>query len=245
MAGVREAADALVACAKDQRRSELQSFVKSHMEELHSMKRVMVGNHAWSFAHELSPELFKVYTVVNDALGFTQTFREFVQTTTHVFTAFVKGITYFDAETQPLRLPVIHQRDASCGSARKRFGPDLSDSVRRCLLERLVYDALYARNVGFQDVVHRFELWQMGKIFDARFPDQRLSVVLTYEAAPFDHVPRSLTIRLDVKGVHVHAWSYVKSYDRTSKVYDDRVDTMEIDADGVVRYGTQTFEGGA
>ncbi len=143
VAHVKAAGDALIACAKQHRR-ELLGFVRTRMEQLQSVKRILVSKQARS--PEAIKLLTKTYNTVNDALGFTHTFRDLVRDTTHFFAEFVKGITYFASEVQPMRRPVYH-RDASCGSsavasdakfAKTTYGPDASRYVRRCLLVRLI-----------------------------------------------------------------------------------------------------------
>lgn len=253
VAQVKNKGDALVAYVR-QHPTELERFVKTHMREFQSCKRVLVGKLATSMGHvlplEVTKAMTKTYNTVNEAMNFTRTFRELVRETTRVYTEFVKGITYFDWEAQPLRHPVYH-RNASCGTTRRpsdvkfaktAFGPDAAPYVRRCVLERLIYDRLYTHNIGFQDVGHRYELWQMGKIFDEYFPDHHVSVDLTYEPAPHGHVPRSVTIDLEVRGVLVHTWTYTRKYLEDIGTYAEEIQVRDIDeTDGRVRYGTQTF----
>lgn len=246
VAHIKTTGDALIACAK-QHRKDLSTFVRTRMEQLQSVKRILVSKQARS--PEAIKLLTKTYNTVNDALGFTHTFRDLVRDTTHFFTEFVKGITYFASEVQPMRRPVYH-RDASCGSravasdakfARTSCGPDASRYVRRCLLERLIYDRLYTHNVGYQDVGHRYELWLINGMFDQYYPTQNLEVELEYDRV-HAHVPRNLIVRLHINGAPYRTWTYAKTYSDTS--YGDAVEFSEIGPDGMMRaFGTQMFEG--
>lgn len=48
--------------------------------------------------------------------------------------------------------------------------------VRRCLIERLVYDRIYEANLRMQDLGHKFELEQVYRIYDTYFPNRSLKV---------------------------------------------------------------------
>ena len=106
-----------------------------------------------------------------------------------IFSEFCKGITYFESEMQQGKKPIYH-RNASCGSsavnADIKFKQALGNNnktlqlkktiLRRCYLERLIYDAIYREVLREQDIPHYFELKRIEKLYQEAFPGHYLLV---------------------------------------------------------------------
>ncbi len=142
---------ALATCAK-QHPSTLPRFVKDHMDELLSVRSVLVGRLASRQlrAPQTVKALTKTYHRVNDALGFTRLYRERERTARRMFAAFVQGITRFSTE-QPFDI--------------------------RLLLEALIYDAVYFHTVGCRDEKRMKELWRLRRRF---CPEHYVAIYLEY-----------------------------------------------------------------
>lgn len=88
----------------------------------------------------------------------------------------MNGITYFEYEVNVTARPIYH-RAVSCGNASKTVNNNTFDKdrkkkyVRRCLVERLIYDKIYTNILHAQDVAHMLELARMQRLFHDYFPE--------------------------------------------------------------------------
>ena len=163
---------------------------------------------------------------------------------TYIFEKFIKGITYFKKEYEPV-VPIYH-RLYSCGPYEDtyRLGNlvctyNLSRAqlnkrkalIERCYIERLIYnelfvhESLYFPEKGFdehnQDEGHLFRMDLTLKDFQTCFPNTIIKVKIDYE----DSFPYKLEIfKNDTKLI------YIKSYvinPHGGKEYNDLVDCIK------------------
>lgn len=114
---------------------------------------------------------------------------------TEIFTEFVKGITYFASE-DTTEHPVYH-RDVSCGSKQNTIKDKheflLTNSnatkqakrnaVRRCYIERVIFDIIYKTVMYEQDIGHLHELQSIERLYEHYFPNEGLYVHVTFIGA--------------------------------------------------------------
>ncbi len=144
---------------------------------------------------------------------------------TKIFTEFIKGITYFENEHESER-PIYH-RSVSCGpklqSNAQKFGVKMSRSkkahLRRCYVERKIYDEIYTRIVHSQEVRHLKELRKIENLYQTEIPNEHLNINIEFRNSIY---PVSVIISwFDNQGLQV-VDKFVKSYSRVNE-YSDRV----------------------
>lgn len=161
-------------------------------------------------------------------MGYNRYIEQKESIVTSIFTQFCKGVTYFANEMQPSRWPIYH-RNASCGSksidsnikfSKTLYGPDKSKYVKRCVVERQIYNIIYNQIIGFQDLGHSLELEKVQRIYEKYFPMTFMVVkILKFQK---DKYPVILQIEM-IKDTHVlEVETYEKLYN------DDEYDTTVI-----------------
>jgi len=103
---------------------------------------------------------------------------------TRIFNQFVRGITYFDDEN-PTENPVYH-RDASCKSSSMNIDakfskPSSKELLKKCYIERKIYNVLYQHFLHEQEVRHLKELYLVERYFQQYFPNISINVSIMYE----------------------------------------------------------------
>lgn len=165
------------------RRMDFKDFVRDNNRNLYMLRSSLVSADKrffqQSYSKNLSEKLNSMYNKIYTPINYNQHIEYFERKVTRMFTEFAKGITYFDFEFQPDRNPVYH-RNASCGSAnlgsafrfsKTLFGPNMEEYVKRCLIERLIYDRIYEHTLRLQDLGHKKELQSVTIIYDSYFPN--------------------------------------------------------------------------
>ncbi len=110
-----------------------------------------------------------------------------------IFEQFVKGITYFINEQEANVYPIYH-RLVSCGPIRDVTYADFhtcyaenpnneiaKDRIRKCYLERLIYDNIYKNQALFsQDEGHEHWLQKTKNDFNSCFPNIDIAIDIKY-----------------------------------------------------------------
>ena len=112
---------------------------------------------------------------------------------TDYLTEFCKGITYFSGEVITER-PFYH-RESSCGTgkltASQKFlskrtvteSPShqaIKAKVRKCYLERTIYDQIYNDILHYQDLPHFAELRKMERYYQDNYNERRITALIYY-----------------------------------------------------------------
>jgi len=117
-------------------------------------------------------------------------FRSVVDTlATTIFTEFCKGITYFENEKDKSIRPIYHRYN-SCGAANEttesKFSKQMLKSsnkkwyLRKCFIERLIYNKIYVNIFESQDMGHLDELQKIERLYDDNFPNENLTIKMTF-----------------------------------------------------------------
>lgn len=169
-------------------RMDFKEFVRNNNRKLYMLRSSLVSKDkiffGKSYSEPLSRRLKSIYDSIYNTIRYNQHIEHFERKVTRMFTEFAKGITYFDFEFQPERNPIYH-RNASCGSARMGsafrfsktlFGPRMDEYIKRCLIERLMYDRIYEHTLRLQDIGHKKELQNITIIYDKYFPNLSVKI---------------------------------------------------------------------
>jgi hypothetical protein len=235
-----------------QTRIDKRQFIKENNYKLDKLKSTLVSaekEYYKAFMHpDLAQSLTNVYNKIYINLSYNQKMAALQSDATRYFTNFVKGITYFKNEEQPLRDPVYH-RNASCGSKNQqsymrftieRFGPDKSHLVYRCLLERLIYDKIYENTLRLQDLGHKHELGTVQRIYDEYFPVNSLRII---KIEYVGEMPRVLIIGHYFEDNLIGKEIYIRYVDANND-YQPQVDCEKEDNLTQTRYEKiQTYDG--
>lgn len=174
-------------------------FIKTNLEDFKKLKEILVGNITFSDKyHKLVIKKFRnLYNKIIIPMKYKQIIEDKEDFISTIFTKFTSGITYFKPELQHLRWPIYH-RNASCGSDKVKsiykykktlFGPDKSDQLERCFIERVIYDKLYNKILSVQDFGHSFELQTIKRLFQ-----DNLKYNIDIEIEYIDLYPIKLTL---------------------------------------------------
>lgn len=167
---------------------DFQEFVRENNRKLHLVRSSLVSEDKLffqnSYSSALTRRMKRTYDSIYTTIRYIQNIEYFERKATRMFTEFAKGITYFDFEFQPDRNPIYH-RNASCGSGNQRssfrfsrtlFGPRMDEYVKRCLIERLIYDRIYEHTLRLQDLGHKKELQNVTIMYDSYFPNLSIKI---------------------------------------------------------------------
>jgi hypothetical protein len=113
---------------------------------------------------------------------------------TRIFTEFCKGITYFSDEITQYANPIYH-RNVSCGNklieSETKFRHSLLNTkiskskknsyLRRCYIERIIYDKIYNDILKEQDLGHLNELQIVTRLYQDNHPNERISIEIYYK----------------------------------------------------------------
>ncbi len=201
-----------------------------NLEKFDYIRKYIGGcqNNEWSEFYSLQVKnkiSISLWNKFNGLFGFSAYKRNLEKLVTDIFTEFCKGITYFSFEFQPLRHPVYH-RNASCGSkeqtvhqkfTRTLYGPNKAKYVKRCFIERRVYDQIYKRILGYQDVGHLLELEYVGRYADEYYPRHNYSVKLEFDPVNTKYPVTAFVIYVENSAVIID--SYTKTLDLTHRLF--------------------------
>jgi hypothetical protein len=181
------------------RTNDFTQFIRDNDPNIVLMSKTLIKE--TNYDKDLQFALKRLHDRIKIALNYNTIIKGDKARVTAVFTEFAKGITYFrnETENQEMRWPVYH-RNASCGSKQKPseyrflrtlYGDDQGKYVERCYIERLVYDELFNKISGLQNLDHLFELDRIARYHEDYFPSTMLRVAIRYNA---NDEPYRLTI---------------------------------------------------
>lgn len=165
---------------------------------------------------------------------------------TNVFREFIKGITYFKYQDGEYRKDPVYHRLFSCGDGKHSFRTelkitmnktklkDVSDRIKTCYIERLIYQELYLKNKKFklntsseysspkQDKGHSFWLNQTNNDFNTCYPDINIKITLKYIQSRLT-IPNYLMIRYFHKDKLISVEEYNKVINLGNDYYGESV----------------------
>jgi hypothetical protein len=154
-------------------------FISNNLDELYLLEKTLVGSYPVALLNQSEQSQFRSYydRIFKNKLKFSNFIYKTMNKVTEIFTEFTKGITYF-ADEVVLERPSYH-RNASCGtksvSTNIKFKKNSSNTentvnrkksiIRRCYLERLIYDNIYKQILHGQNIEHLNELRKVERYF--------------------------------------------------------------------------------
>jgi hypothetical protein len=190
-------------------------FVETHKITLFRIYNTLTGSYRSNYfnhvkegvtlARSVNDIFFKTY------LGINNPKKRFSHIPTLLATGFCKGITYFKT----------NNRSESCG---QKDMPALNDSktvqmekktyLRKCYIERFIYNDVYTNVMHEQDVGHLVELQTIERLYQDYFPVETLAIKVTYNKDYF--YPQTLTIiSINSGNTDVQEYSKQKYYSNT------------------------------
>lgn len=183
--------------------------------------------------------------------------RRVPQGVTALFEAFIKGITYFAWQQDPVDPIPVYHRLTSCGPGTETFRADnhicrrgqLKDVnarrralVERCYLERLIFDELYKHETihDEQDAGHQHRLGITKEDFETCCKGWEIQASIEYS----DSMPIKLTVERFYRGKMSTRETYEKTFSFAvagNKVYDPTV-LCTREAGNKVLQKIQTFK---
>ena len=128
------------------------------------------------------------------------------QIPTTLFTDFIKGITFFKQDEDRIPERPVYHRYNSCGSASKtikeKFDPITKNTkifLRKCYVERLVYNKIYFNLMSFQNMEHLNELKEVERLYEDTYPGENIRIQLTFRDIIYPHV-----LQISWLGAHKH-----------------------------------------
>jgi len=201
---IKEAIDEFLNYINDNQ-NMIDTIIELYLPELYYIHIKLVKDKV--ILDKISIKKIKQLRSIHDKLfkKFNMTYmnKKFLQVSTILFTEFCKGITYFkDSETS---LVPIYHREESCGEKLKnhieKFAilPDdnsiiinkKKNAVRKCYIERKIYDIIYSRINELQEVRHLVELKNIERLYQDYFTNESIDVTIKFKN---DLYPKVLTL---------------------------------------------------
>jgi hypothetical protein len=170
-------------------KDNIEVLVEKYMGELYKIHETTVG----IFAKTYAKKDISVWRGSHDSLfAFLNVKRPslyFLRLPTKLYNEFCKGITYFNG-TEVTEAPYYYRED-SCGlkiqNYLEKFKITASDkkkasklkALKKCYIDRLIYDAIYNQILHMQDIQHLYELQNISRLFQDYF-NESINVKLKY-----------------------------------------------------------------
>jgi hypothetical protein len=218
--------------AANMTRKEKKQFFDSNMHLFHQIHTVLVG-HFISNGHKDLVQLFRSpHDMIFGSMDIKRPGAKFRRLPTKVFTEFIKGITFFAALRDPVRENPVYHRMSSCGTGELTIADKFRrvrgyseesayvnrEHVRRCYIERLIYNDIYENILYVQDHGHLRELKEMERLYQDLYPTSNLSVKVGH----FEGTPRIFPTSLRITDGNTYTEDYRKDLNsnivRCSKV---------------------------
>ena len=205
---------------------KLHKYYNNHLGELVRIHDTVRGGFANRFLTKLERLTFmkcydSIYFKIFDQRKFGS---DIAILPTQYFTEFIKGITYFQDEDVTNAHPVYH-RSISCGTkamtAKNKFSQGKDKTyLRKCYIERHIYNRVYTRIIEAQNTQHMNELAAVERYYEEFFPNEYIKVDVKF--TNFIH-PSKLIITWQNKQYEYFTEIYEKTYDVDTGVYSDTV----------------------
>lgn len=231
------------ALAADMTRKEKRQFFDSNMHLFHQIHTTLAG-HYISNGHKDLIQLFRSpHDMIFGSMDVKRPGAKFRRLPTKVFTEFIKGITFFAGD--PVRENPVYHRTSSCGTGeltvadkfrRTRGYSEESgylnrEHVKRCYIERLIYNEIFENILYTQDHGHLRELKEMERLYQDLYPTSNLAVKVGH----FEGTPRIFPTSLRVTDGDMYTEDYRK--DANSNI----VRCLKVD-NGQTYHKFQTFD---
>lgn len=226
------------------------SFVETHYGGLYKVYDTMLG----PFAKMYIPSHISLHRSALDkffnGIGIRRPSSYFLGFPSRLFNEFVKGITYFDGEDT--EYPIYH-RDSSCGRSDmtwiEKFMIQPTDTpktirrkqaaLRKCYIERLIFDQIYSHVLHEQNMGHHMELRYLERYFQDTH-HEAIHVSVTFDAF---YYPIALDI---VANLHGNRVKIIESYRKAWGDVRVTCEKTETRPRTIHRYRkSQTFSGEA
>jgi len=174
--------------------SIMNTIKENYLLELYDINSILIGTKSELLDLNKTQKSFyrSLYDILFNKLNIKSS-SYFTKVPTLLFTEFCKGITYFRDDETSL-IPIYH-REYSCGSAVKnhieKFAILDSDNVatknkkkyaiRKCYIERKIYDKIYTKIKGLQEIRHLVELQKIERLYQEYFPNQSIDIEIKYK----------------------------------------------------------------
>jgi len=163
----------------------IDAFIEGNKGELYRVHEILVGEIQRLFLDKHHTENARTcHDIIFGAINIKVPRKRFASLPTQLCQEFCKGITYFENDGPILESPFYH-RKSSCGTktkqASEKFKHDATkEYVRRCYLERLIYDQIYTHTLHFQDIGHEYELKVIEQLYQKFFSYSSIDVRIKY-----------------------------------------------------------------
>jgi len=153
-------------------------------------------------------------------LGFQKFSQHISKLPTELFTKFIRGITLFENENDNDAHPIYH-RNESCGVATltvdEKFAKGQNKSfLRKCYIERLLYNKIYSVIFGMQNSQHLNELAWVECVYEEQLPGEFIKINVRFVQKI---VPISIQISWNPTRTSTCTETYRKLYDAHTDDY--------------------------
>lgn len=161
-------------------------FFDTNMAWFYDIHTVLVGYYI-SDGHKEFVQLFRSsHDRIFGSMDIKLPGVKFNKLPTMVFNEFVKGLTYFASE--PVMESPVYHRSPSCGSSTLDINDKFKrihgysenaavanrEHVKRCYIERIIYDCIFRELLHRQDLAHLQELQRMTRLYQDMYRDSNL-----------------------------------------------------------------------
>lgn len=197
---------------KEMKANARAAFINEYRGEILFTYQAIVGKlAALYFGKEKIMAIRRLYDQFIGSLNLRKKPTEYYEhIATRIFLMFCDGVFFTTANLDLSQTPAYH-RTGSCGSKflnlTNRLAPRNTNSAsnamnkkaraRTCLIERLLYDAIYKAAFYEQNTGHGYELLRTQQLYDAYYPshDLRIDVVFTKIIYPVSITVRTINKR--------------------------------------------------
>lgn len=188
---------------------ERSDHFKTYISDFHFIHENLVGTTISTHHKNLIASFRSSHYTIFASLDIKRPIMKFKYLPTMVFTEFLKGITYF--KTDNIYETPIYHRSNSCGTGsltiREKFAKKKGYSnddaltnieyIRRCYLERQIYNDIFKSILYRQDIAHLKELEAIKRLYENKKPKSNLKVSVSHYEQPAYIHPTKLVIYED------------------------------------------------
>ena len=168
-------------------------FIKEFQGELVQIHILLVGKVAkYYFNNTTINQIRRIHDKLFNYINIRNPKTFYLYLPTQYFHEFIKGITYFQNEKSD-DVPLYH-REISCGSKaltlKEKYQLFTTNNdniiktkksyVRKCYIERLIYDKIYSHLFFEQDIGHLHELKDTSRLYQDYFPNENINININF-----------------------------------------------------------------
>lgn len=171
-------------------KNEIKDIMLNNLVLLHQVHAFLVGSEIKFYHKHLIPNFRPAHDTIFNSMGIKRPYVKFKQIPTPIFTEFIKGITYFKTDIDARMERPVYHRIKSCGSKsmtiKEKFGItgyysvdkalSKKEAIKKCYIERVIYDKIFQWILHQQDVSHLRELREMKILYEYMFPKSELTI---------------------------------------------------------------------